>query len=239
MPMTRELVSSLTASAGLNGLAVLVTAIVQTAQDQLDLYHAIFILHLLAFLGISATPSGLYKWNNLRVGIASGSSVLGSLALICFSFYVWANAPTFGPQPECNSKVLYVILFFPVSATATWLRAVLIAGLGVLSLAFLIFLVLLPWLLYARKLFSDTYKSLPSDSGSVFVDEEDLNTKGIAVRLVSSVFGIITLEMTVKANNVDEEDVWSFGQILAVVLLFSSLNELLHFFLGLWRRVNK
>ncbi|KIM26810.1 hypothetical protein M408DRAFT_177929 [Serendipita vermifera MAFF 305830] len=241
IPHTAQLVGALTTSAGLNGLAVLITAIVQTAQGQLDLYHAIFILHLLAFLGISASPNGLYKWSTLRVGIVSGSSVLGSLALVCFSFYVWANAPTFGSQPECNSKVIYVILFFPVPATATWLRAVLMAGLGLVSIGLLVAMLVLPCLLYARKLRSTQYNSLHSDADSELAsgEDDDPNATGVVARLVSAVFGIITLEMTVKANNVDEENVWSFGQILAVVLLFSSLNELLHFFLGLWRRANK
>lgn len=44
---------------------------------------------------------------------------------------------------------------------------------------------------------------------------------------------VLILINQVKANNIQGEAEWSFGQILAVVLLFSSANEILHFFLGL------
>jgi hypothetical protein len=39
-------------TAGLQGLVLLITAVIQTSHHQLSLYHAFIIFHLLAFLGI-------------------------------------------------------------------------------------------------------------------------------------------------------------------------------------------
>lgn len=49
---TVELTGTLQTAAGLNGLALLITALVQTRSRQLDLYHAIVIL-----VGRIITPS--------------------------------------------------------------------------------------------------------------------------------------------------------------------------------------
>jgi hypothetical protein len=57
-PETRELLSALYSNAGLSGLGLLVTAIVQTAANQLSLFHAIFIFHIIFALGISASSIG-------------------------------------------------------------------------------------------------------------------------------------------------------------------------------------
>lgn len=58
MPETEELLDALYANAGLSGLGLLVTAIAQTAAGQLSLFHAIFVFHILFFLGIGAAPMG-------------------------------------------------------------------------------------------------------------------------------------------------------------------------------------
>lgn len=42
----------------MSGFALLVTAIIRTAQHRLTLYHAIFILHMLFFLGVGVFPTG-------------------------------------------------------------------------------------------------------------------------------------------------------------------------------------
>ena len=57
-PHTEELLNALYANAGVAGLGLLLAAIIQTAQDQLSLFHAIFILHILYFLGTGASPMG-------------------------------------------------------------------------------------------------------------------------------------------------------------------------------------
>ena len=58
MPDTEELLNALYANAGVAGLGLLLTAIIQTIQHKLSLFHAIFILHILYFLGTGASPMG-------------------------------------------------------------------------------------------------------------------------------------------------------------------------------------
>jgi hypothetical protein len=57
-PIFHPLRDVLIANAGVSGTALLITAVIQTAQHQLSLYHAIFILHMLFFLGITVSPTG-------------------------------------------------------------------------------------------------------------------------------------------------------------------------------------
>jgi hypothetical protein len=58
LPAFDPLRAVLRANAGVSGTALLITAIIQTSQHQLSLYHALFILHMLFFLGITITPAG-------------------------------------------------------------------------------------------------------------------------------------------------------------------------------------
>jgi hypothetical protein len=58
MPETEEILVGLYSMAGLAGLGLLVTAIILTAKNQLSLFDALFVLHLLLFFGIGATPTG-------------------------------------------------------------------------------------------------------------------------------------------------------------------------------------
>jgi hypothetical protein len=60
-PHTGELLDALYSNAGISGLGLLLTAIVQTAQNSLSLFHALFILHMLFFLGTGASPMGEYS----------------------------------------------------------------------------------------------------------------------------------------------------------------------------------
>jgi Mg2+/citrate symporter len=57
-PETEELLLALLSSAGLAGLGLLVTAIIQTVTEQLSLFHALFIFHILFFFVIGASSTG-------------------------------------------------------------------------------------------------------------------------------------------------------------------------------------
>ena len=58
IPQTEELLNVLFANTGIAGLALLVTAIEQTAKKQLSFFHALFVQHILFFLGTGAAPVG-------------------------------------------------------------------------------------------------------------------------------------------------------------------------------------
>ena len=58
MRWAAKLLDSLNANAGLTSFSLLVTAIIQTFQKKLDLYHAIFVLHIIYSLGVIVYLSG-------------------------------------------------------------------------------------------------------------------------------------------------------------------------------------
>ena len=58
MRWAAKLLDSLSANAGMTGLGLFVTAIVQTFRKKLDLYHAIFVVHIIYSLGIIVYVSG-------------------------------------------------------------------------------------------------------------------------------------------------------------------------------------
>jgi hypothetical protein len=57
-PHTEELLNVLYANTGIAGLGLLVTAVQQTASKQLSFFHAIYVQHILFFLGIGVAPVG-------------------------------------------------------------------------------------------------------------------------------------------------------------------------------------
>jgi hypothetical protein len=56
--VTTPLLDVIASGAGISGVALLITAIVETVKGQLSLYHAIFIIHMLYFTGVMVAPSG-------------------------------------------------------------------------------------------------------------------------------------------------------------------------------------
>jgi hypothetical protein len=62
-------------------------------------------------------------------------------------------------------------------------------------------------------------------------------SRSLIARLMFVTYGTVMLELTVKRNNIAPgENVWSFGQIVAVVIAVGGINEVVHFFLGKeWR----
>jgi len=58
MRWAAKLLDDLNTNAGMTGFGLHVTAIVQTVRKELDLYHAIFVLHIIYSLGIILYLSG-------------------------------------------------------------------------------------------------------------------------------------------------------------------------------------
>jgi hypothetical protein len=54
-----------------------------------------------------------------------------------WSFYVWISASRFGPQPECNDLVKFVLAFYTFEVTALWARYLCMTILAMTSFAIL------------------------------------------------------------------------------------------------------
>ncbi|KAJ3566785.1 hypothetical protein NP233_g6792 [Leucocoprinus birnbaumii] len=230
-PLTVPLIDVCRANASMSGFALLVTAIIRTAEQQLSLYHAIFILHMLFFLGIGLFPVGKHRPSSIR-------KLWTQLVTLCIAFmfqgwalYIWANAPKFGVgalQPradpnrsgalptveECNESIRYVFVFASVHATALWLR---ILWIVVLSLEVL-----------AQRMGN----AEPNPGRHRFRASQ-------LPLIISYIYAIIMLELYIVRNegiqndeNGNSPSAWSFGQVINVVMIASSGNEVIHFLLA-------
>jgi hypothetical protein len=131
-------------------LSLAITAFIRTIQNQLDLYHALLVMHTVSsintlvpahILGMLCVHSTmilkiltqeigqrklLWCKLNFRMKIFIFVQFFFSLITIVWSLYVWIKGSNFGPQPSCNHLVKYVFFFVSVRATATWLRVLMI-----------------------------------------------------------------------------------------------------------------
>ncbi|KAF9555926.1 hypothetical protein CPC08DRAFT_752789 [Agrocybe pediades] len=229
--VTTPLIGVLTANAGISGAGLLITAIIQTAKGQLSLYHAIFIIHMLYFLGLSVTSSAKYASTGALIPRVILSFFLSYSLLLLFvgwALYVWSTVKTFGVNSECNNSVKYIFFFFSVRATAPWLDT----SMRVFLIISAVVIIVVPIML----------AGCACCAGGSLMNSESGSRSSINLTLpLSAIYGIVMLELYVKRNRhlfqdpleLSQETAWSFGQVLSIVMILSTMNELFHFGLSL------
>ncbi|KXN92323.1 hypothetical protein AN958_08554 [Leucoagaricus sp. SymC.cos] len=231
-PLTLPLIDVCRANASMGGFALLVTAIIRTAQGKLTLYHAIFILHMLFFLGIGLFPVGRYKPTSMRKLWTLLVTICVTLMFQSWALYIWAKAPVFGAHAlggedvtTCNREIKYIFVFVSVSATVLWLRALWMAVLGLEALGIMLYLLSIGSMFVARgKGEMDTPQQVSSH----------LRPSQLLL-ILSCVYAIVMLELYVKRNRriqgLSNNEAWTFGQIISLVMIANSFNEVVHFLL--------
>ncbi|KAH9167475.1 hypothetical protein EDB89DRAFT_122688 [Lactarius sanguifluus] len=148
---TTDLLDDLFTNSIFYGLAVLITAVVQTIQKRLDLYHALFVtqvliclvlLHLYGAKRYITRRDDDRSVSKLKMNITLAFQVLQVIILIPWVLYVWIKDERFGSQPECNHFVKYVFFFVTVRATVGWLRILAFIGLAACAVGLVIVLVM-------------------------------------------------------------------------------------------------
>jgi len=226
---------SLITNAGVTGFGLLITAIVQTVRKQLDLYHAIFVLHMIYYLGVIVYLSG-YLRNITSLFRPAFRAIVQMVIIGTFlgwSTYVWAHAKTFGSSPECNAQVTYVFFFYPVRATVTWLRLFWVYGFAITA-----GLPLLGILSIVVRACNSTADVNEDDRN---IENFPLSRSGLVSALLTflAVLAIVLLESLVHRNKhliLPGEGEWTFGQVLSIVMIVSSLKEVLKLMPYLWKR---
>ncbi|KAH9029243.1 hypothetical protein EDB85DRAFT_1535791 [Lactarius pseudohatsudake] len=252
---TDDLLDSLYLNAIFYGLALLITALVQTIQRQLDLYHAIIVMQVILSLqflhgfGMRRYILANKKEFRIKMKLTIAIQILSLLIFYPWSFYMWINAPRFGAQPECNDLVKFVLVFYTFQATVLWARYLCMTILAMTTFALLCNLIVIFAVYRVHKVVVQP----PSDDGS---DSEKGNepslepankTKTLAkkmgtkiIRLLTTiawalsilfaVVGVANTELTVHRNypNVQAgEGAWGFGQIVSVIFILPSVIEIL------------
>lgn len=148
---TEDLLCGIYKNAVINCLSLLLTAVIQTIQGKLDLYHAVvvanilFYFHIVFLFGTYMRPfnhrsqefdRGLgerrFLWSsrtsqsNFQIFIYLLMHTFGVIVFLIWFLYVEINANTFGSQPSCNHYVVDFAYFAKVRATVTWFRVMMI-----------------------------------------------------------------------------------------------------------------
>jgi hypothetical protein len=164
---TNALLDDLYMNAVFYGLAILITVLIETIKRQLDLYHAVFAIHMLScltvlqFYGTNYVPMRICRMliRNENIGLNRFLSAkrvdfkmkMALLVQLCevsiilppWLLYVWIQGPRFGAQPECNHLVKYVFFYVTIRATVHWLRILFLVGV---SLGLFYALIKLRWI---------------------------------------------------------------------------------------------
>jgi hypothetical protein len=233
---SKEFKTAVDSALGIQGFALLCTAIYQSFRHQLTLFHAICVIHLLALLGINVISQGQYRGlGPIRATALLAITAVAGCAFIAFNAYVWATAPTFGSQPECNDTTTYVVFGVSISATAPVFRWIIIATLSTIPVAILVFVsCFLPCLAcfwcHSRRLPEAWHTTRYSDGPASAEDSRPMKEVASTIGfMMFSIYCIVCLELTISRNSLDpSEKDWTFGQILAVFLLIVVANELLN-----------
>ncbi|KAF9555925.1 hypothetical protein CPC08DRAFT_711596 [Agrocybe pediades] len=244
--VTTPLLGVLTANAGISGVGLLITAIIQTTKGELSLYHAIFIIHMLYFLGVSLTSSAEYPSTRALIPRIILTFILSYSLLLLFTgwaLYVWSTVKTFGMNSECNNSMKYIFFFVSVRATASWLDT-FIRVLLIISAAVLIIvpIALAGCACCLGCILNRRGSGMPR--GQSYETRGQSESQDVSLNIaapLSAIYGIVMLELYVKRNRhlfqdpleLSQETAWSFGQVLSIVMIISTMNELFHFALNL------
>lgn len=230
----------------IQGLALLCTAIYQTFRNQLTLFHAICVLHLLSLLGLGLAARGNYGHKGrYRRSVLWAAKGLISAAFVSFLGYVWAIAPRFGSQPECNATTLYVVFWVNIKAINKVFRYVILTFMVLAVLLIVMNSLLLGLVAACCCGVRGGRTALSTVDGAAIITVvargaqiKEPRVKWVAlqrnlgegiVRTLINVYGIVMLELTVHRNNLSpEERGWTFGQILAIFLLLGVAAEVLN-----------
>jgi hypothetical protein len=233
-PHTEELLNVLYANTGIAGLGLLITAVQQTASKELSLFHAIYVQHILFFLGIGVAPVGKYNWTRSRIAMGVVIQFALIIAFTTWAVYVWARVEHFGSQPNLNDELKYVLMFVNIKATSSWLRGVWITTLITSAIVLVITFGINALALFAMR--HDGEEAAGESEWYFFIS---------IPQMIIAIYSTVMLEVTVHRNSaqhggvVQVNNTWAFGQTLAVVMTFANINEVIHFLIGLIARRRK
>ncbi|KAK4171725.1 hypothetical protein QBC36DRAFT_339411 [Triangularia setosa] len=232
-----ELSGAIESSLGVTGLALFLTAVITTARQSLGLFHALCIFHLLGIVGLSAQPRGRYPTGVVRKVVFMAFYVVVMTGSLAYLIFVFATAPTFGDQAECNDSTVYVLFGVNIPATSAGLRWTLVAGLAVLLLGFGLWLLFVSCVavdaMFGRKVPVDVFgpqdQSLEGNGGK----RKRPPPYQLVSYLAGTIYLAVMLELIIQRNALAPGlEEWSFGQVLAVTMLIGPLIELASLLLG-------
>jgi len=213
---SNELANSIRSSLGMTGLGLFLTGVIATFKRSITLFHAICLFHLLCIVGISLSPKAHHSRGRISSHTFRTLQLLTICGFLAWDIHLFATAPTYGSQPYCNGSVKYVIFGVNVPATSPIFRWILVATFGALLIPAIFVVIGSFWC--ADVLVSE----LGGDD-----DVEITPWYRLIGHLMGRSYIIVMIELMIKRNKVSrEENEWTFGQVLAMVMLVGPLIEL-------------
>ncbi|KAH8995055.1 hypothetical protein EDB86DRAFT_1208308 [Lactarius hatsudake] len=113
--ITTELLDGLYENSVFYGLALVLTAVIQTLQHQLDLYHAIFVMQIIFSLDF-VYAYGMRRFfqssrNPLRATLVIAVQMFSTAVFTVWLLCVWAQNSHFGSQPGLQPPCQICLLF--------------------------------------------------------------------------------------------------------------------------------
>ncbi|KAJ7892997.1 hypothetical protein B0H13DRAFT_2339833 [Mycena leptocephala] len=241
--MSRMLISII-----LTACALLLSTGIQAATSGISLYHALIILQLswinsMTFVTVNFVAHRAENINTLRnaLPLRGGQSnrnkasekekdvteqlllaicvaSLHFIAVGVFGIYVWNKIQTFGNQPECNKDTFLVILSRTVYVTHGPIRRISLAiyGISVIPI-FNIYLIGIPFII-VYLIGSITLPNVHSDANARLALYFAISVMATAM----SILVANTEQMIHRSSGLVQpgEGNWTFGQTLALILLF-------------------
>ncbi|KAK1986820.1 hypothetical protein LZ30DRAFT_581307 [Colletotrichum cereale] len=225
-----EFCQAINSALQLQGLALLCTAVYQTFKGQLTLFHAICVLHLLSLLGFGLVAQRRYQGGGLnRWLVMAALRVIIACAFTALTAYIWATAPTFGNQPDCNASTVYVVFGVSIRATNDVFRYVILALMASMAVGWVLSMVIYVFLAHC------CCGGVRSGMKWARQYKRDLISGQVVQLFIQTginVYMIVTLEQIVKRNNLSEEEkAWTFGQVLAIFVLLGVVVEVINILL--------
>jgi hypothetical protein len=177
--------------------------------------------------GIGTSVTRIWTFTALYVIALAGS--------LSYLIYVFATAPTFGSNPECNDTIKYVLFGINISATNSVIRWLFVAGFGFIMLGFAL------WLLFAARglcsMICGCFRGENGGLGSVQSSNDHPRRRKpfwtVVGHTLGSVYVIVMLELIIRRNQLGPGiNEWTFGQVLAMMMLVGPLIELTSSMLG-------
>ena len=226
-----ELSRSFRSSLGMTGLGLFLTGIIATSKRTMTLFHAICLFHLLCLIGISLIPKGKYYSGRIGAVVFAFLQQVFICGFMVWDIHLFATAPTYGSQPECNGSIIYVIFGVNVPATSPIFRWLVVAAMGVL-----LFFSMVSVLGMTRGCCSSRGEETGHEAENPGEAERHRNPTASAIyvigHLAGSAYIIGMIEIMIKRNKVDHNEfTWTFGQLLAMLMLIGPLIELVSLFL--------
>lgn len=223
---------------------VLTTAII-TANESMDLFHALCLYWLISILVASSIrPMRLISaYKDARQAVQLVFFLLTLTGLMAYTTYRHATEPTFGNRAECNSHI--IIACFGRGRPAVDSDRLVLLGLAATTSA-LEFIALCCFALSYVLLNccgSGNHDEGTSKNTQV-VNRSSRKRRVIRKALfgvstffwVDTIIGIVTIERTIRANHLGPGlGEWTFGQVLAMAMLLGPLFEIGCLVLGKWK----